>query len=163
MLGFDVKSVAADGILPNGATSATVNLTTSNDTYAPGVVTTSINLFSPVFPPQSKTVTDVTPSQPVGAGVGDTLEYTIDLPNTGGDGAAKSVISDALPPDVTYVAGLAPVRNRYRANGPLGAFTNSHRRDRATTMASSSRERHPEATGRSGYAPASAPTPRRAA
>ncbi len=124
MFGFDVKTVAADGVLDNGATSATVNLTTSLDTYAPGVVTTSINLFSPVFPPSSKSVTDVTPSTTTGAGVGDTLEYTIDLPNTGGDGAANAVITDALPPGVTYVPGsIQYATGTAAANSPLGVFT----------------------------------------
>ncbi len=103
MFGFDVKSVAANNVLANGATSATIALTTSGDAYSSGVITSSINLNSPQFPPQSKFVTDLTGGNV--AHVGDTLEYLIDYPNTGGDGAANSVLTDPLPAGLTYLPG----------------------------------------------------------
>jgi uncharacterized repeat protein (TIGR01451 family) len=121
-LGLDVKTVAAPGVIPNGATSSTVTLTTGNDGYAPGVITTAIDLFSPQFPASTKTVTDLTPTTPPLANVGDTLEYTIDLPNTGGDGAANAVITDALPPNVTYVPGSIQYATG-TVGGTLGPFT----------------------------------------
>jgi uncharacterized repeat protein (TIGR01451 family) len=121
-LGLDVKTVAAVGVIPNGATSATVTLTTGNDGYAPGVITTAIDLFSPAFPASTKTVTDLTPTAPPLANVDDTLEYTIDLPNTGGDGAANAVITDPLPPNVTYVPGSIQYATG-TVGGTLGAFT----------------------------------------
>ena len=40
-LGFDAKIVSATGVLPNGATSTTVRLTTKGDIFYPGVVTTA--------------------------------------------------------------------------------------------------------------------------
>ena len=49
MLGFDIKDLGAPGFLPNSATSATINLTTGGETYYPGVVTTTIDLYSPDF------------------------------------------------------------------------------------------------------------------
>ena len=57
--GVDVTRVSANGVLPNGATSTTVNLTTNQDFYYPGVVTTQIDLFTPAFNPISKTVSNL--------------------------------------------------------------------------------------------------------
>jgi len=46
-LGFDANLIAADGLIANGATSATINMKTGGETYYPGVVTTAIELFAP--------------------------------------------------------------------------------------------------------------------
>ena len=46
-LGFDAVLVNADGILPNGATSANITLKTNQDQYFPGVVTFATELFAP--------------------------------------------------------------------------------------------------------------------
>ena len=94
--GVDVTRVSANGVLPNGATSTTVNLTTNQDFYYPGVVTTQIDLFTPAFNPVSKTVSNLSGRPTTQAG--DTLEYQITLTNTGQDPADNSVVTDALPP-----------------------------------------------------------------
>lgn len=103
MFGFDIKDIDASGILPNGATSATITATTTGDTYYPGVVTTVIDLYAPSFSATTKSVVDVSGHQP--AQTGDTLEYTIAYTNTGLDTAARCVSRDPLPPGVTYVPG----------------------------------------------------------
>ena len=120
MFGFDVKSVAANNVLANGATSATITLTTSGDAYSSGVITSSINLNSPQFPPQSKFVADITGGNV--AHVGDTLEYLIDYPNTGGDGAANSVLTDLLPAGLTYLPGSLQYATG-TVSGGMGPFT----------------------------------------
>lgn len=102
-LGFDIKSVGAAGIIPNGATSATINLDSRGDRYLPGVVTTAINLFAPDFSPSSKTVLDLSGNDP--ARVGDELAYTLTYTNAGQDPARSSVLTDPLPPNVSYVPG----------------------------------------------------------
>jgi hypothetical protein len=48
-LGFDADFVAANGVILNNANSATIALTTGGETYLPGVVTTSIDLYAPIL------------------------------------------------------------------------------------------------------------------
>ena len=64
--------VSANGVLPNGQTSADVNQTTTGDYNYLGVVTTEIDLFTPSFNsgPRSCSTCPATPAQ-----AGDTLEY----------------------------------------------------------------------------------------
>ena len=121
MFGFDVKTVAANSVLANGATSATITLTTSSDAYSSGVITSSINLAAAAVPTTVKFVTDVTGGTNV-AHVGDTLEYLIDYPNSGGDGAANAVLTDPLPAGLTYVPGSLQYASGTIAGG-MGPFT----------------------------------------
>ena len=93
----------ATNILANNQTSTNVVLTTSGDTYYPGVITTQIDLFTPAFNPTSKSVLNLSGNDP--AQVGDTLRYQVSLTNTGADPADTSVITDVLPPNTSYVPG----------------------------------------------------------
>ncbi len=99
-LGFDADVFNANGILPNSATSATIKLTTSSETYYPGVVTFATELYAPVVVP-GKTVTNLThpggPTQP-----GDTLRYTVNFQNTGQDAADGFAVTDPIPAGATY-------------------------------------------------------------
>jgi len=102
-LGFDAKIVSANGIIPNGATSATITLHTALDAYLPGVVTTAFDLYAPILR-VPKTVTDLT--NPGGdTRPGDLLEYTLVVQNTGGEPARDVVLGDAIPANTTYVPG----------------------------------------------------------
>lgn len=106
--GFDADLVSANGILANGATSATITLTTNGDTYYPGVVAFSTELYAPVFDASNftKTVTDVNGGavQP-----GDVLEYTVTMRNTGQDHATACVMRDTLPANAAFVPGSMQV------------------------------------------------------
>lgn len=109
-LGFDADQVAADGILDNGATSATISLSTGGETYFPGVVTFATELFDPKLL-GTKTVTDLdgAPVEP-----GDVLEYAVPVENIGLDVADESTFFDAVPTGTSYVLGslsldLAPL------------------------------------------------------
>lgn len=110
--GFDADLVDATGLLPNGATSATITLTTNGDTYYPGVVAFSTDLYAPVFDAANftKTVTDLNGGavQP-----GDVLEYAVTMRNAGQDHAIACVMRDTLPANATYVPGSMRV-----ASGP---------------------------------------------
>jgi uncharacterized repeat protein (TIGR01451 family) len=107
-LGFDIDLVKADGRLANNATSATIQLTSSGDTYFPGVVTFATDLYAPVIDASSfqKRVADVN-----GGAVrpGDVLEYTLMMKNVGQDNATQTVMRDTLPANVTYVPGSLSV------------------------------------------------------
>ena len=107
MLGFDIKNIDASGFLANSATTATIDMNTDGETYFPGVVTTTIDLYAPDFTPSRKTVVNVTGNEP--AVPGDTLEYTLSYVNGGQDPANNAVATDVLPPNTTYVPGSLEV------------------------------------------------------
>ncbi|PPK63070.1 DUF11 domain-containing protein [Actinokineospora auranticolor] len=99
--GVDIGRIATTNVISNGSTSATINLTSSGDSYYPGVVTSQIDLFTPTFNAVSKTVSNLNGNNP--AQPGDTLEYQLTFTNSGGDYADASVVRDVLPANLTYV------------------------------------------------------------
>ena len=103
-LGFDADLLSVNSVLANGATSATIQLTSSQDEYYPAVLTLATDLYAPVFDDANltKTVVDVNgaPVRP-----GDILEYTLTMKNVGQDHAVQSVLRDTLASTLTYVAG----------------------------------------------------------
>ena len=109
--GFDADLMNADGKLPNGTLatdSFNLVLGTGGDVYYPHVVTTAIEVYVPDFSNNiHKSVVDLT--NPASPQSGDTLEYTIDMGNTGNDPADSSILTDMLPPGVTYVPGSMKV------------------------------------------------------
>jgi uncharacterized repeat protein (TIGR01451 family) len=100
-LGSDANSFAADGYLANGATSATIRLTTGGETYYPSVVFFTTEIYSPVIRP-AKSVVDLNGGAPER---GDVLEYTVRLTNTGQDAATGLRFFDPIPAHSTYVPG----------------------------------------------------------
>ena len=107
MLGFDIKNFDAPDILPNGATSARIDLESTSERYFPGVVTTAIDVFAPDFTPSTKSVTNLTGDSP--ARVGDRLRYTVTFVNGGQDPAVNTSIADPIPAGTTYVPGSLAV------------------------------------------------------
>ena len=102
-LGFDAKRIGIDGLLANGATSATIGLKTSSDQYLPQVITFATDLYAPVIR-ATKTVANLThPDGPTRAG--DRLRYTVTFANEGLEAATNFVATDTIPADTTYVAG----------------------------------------------------------
>jgi uncharacterized repeat protein (TIGR01451 family) len=105
-LGYDADIYAANGILVNGDTSARITLSTGGETYAPGVITSSIDLFVPVID-LGKSFVDLNGGN---LEPGDILEYTIVVTNNkdadgNGDPANKNVVTDPIPANTTYVPG----------------------------------------------------------
>ena len=146
--GVDVTRVSANGVLPNGATSTTVNLTTTGDFFYPGIVTTQIDLFTPAFNPVSKTVSNLSGHTPTQAG--DTLEYQISLTNTGQDPADNSVVTDPLPAGITFVPGSILVSANTGA--AIGVMTDAAGDDIAEYLAGSRTVRLRAGTGATGTA-----------
>ncbi len=101
-LGVDIDQLAIPGLLPNGATNATIRLTTAGDTILPGVVTFAVDLYTPSFPTITKTAVDLNGGTTV---PGDIVEYSVTMTNTGLDPAINTVFTDVIPPNTTYVTG----------------------------------------------------------
>ena len=100
---YDSELVAANGVLPNNATSANIVVTTSGDTYFPAVVTFATDLFAPNVT-SAKSVANIThPGGPDRRG--DELRYTVSYTNTGSDAATNFIARDVIPDGTTYVPG----------------------------------------------------------
>jgi uncharacterized repeat protein (TIGR01451 family) len=104
-LGSDANSFPTDGYLANGATSATIRLTTGGETYYPSVVFFTTEIYSPELRP-AKSVVDVNGGAPER---GDVLEYTVRLTNTGQDAATGLRFFDPVAAHSTYVPGSLAV------------------------------------------------------
>ncbi|ACU36421.1 conserved repeat domain protein [Actinosynnema mirum DSM 43827] len=105
--GVDIGSVATTNIIPNGATSTTINLTTGGDAYYPGIVTSQIDLYTPQFNSISKTATNLNGNNP--AQPGDVIEYRLNFTNSGADYADSAVVRDVVPSGLTYVPGSTTI------------------------------------------------------
>ena len=106
--GWDADLVTANGVLANSSTSATIVLSSTNDTFYPGMVSFATDLYAPVMSGNGfqKTVSDLNGGTPR---PGDVLEYTLTFRNTGNDGATNIVARDTLPANATYVPGSLSV------------------------------------------------------
>ena len=99
-LGFDAGVLAVpSGVVGNNQTSATIDLSTVNDRYLPGVVYFRTDIYAPQMV-LHKTVTDVNGGT---VNPGDVLQYDISSTNTGASPAFDSRINDAIPPHTTYL------------------------------------------------------------
>ncbi|MBU2663176.1 tandem-95 repeat protein [Actinoplanes bogorensis] len=112
LMGVDVDQFDATGKLGNNVQNAELTLTTGGETFYPGVVTFTTDLFAPDV---QSTVTgadldggDLLP--------GDTIEYTIVVKNDGTDTALNTVISNAIPTHTTYVPGSLTVAGAPRTD-----------------------------------------------
>lgn len=106
-LGIDIDTSDVSGIIPNGATSATINLSSTGDVYLPGVVALATQIYSPEIKPTfAKTVTDVNGGA---ANPGDVLQYEIPVNNTGKDFADNTVLTDVVPAGTSFVPGSLQV------------------------------------------------------
>ncbi len=106
--GIDLDIVNVKPLLKSGDTMATITATSSGDNYFLGAFITSIASLKPEFSNSAKTVTDIDhPAGPVRPG--DLIEYTIAVKNDGNDIAQNTVLTDVLPPEITYQPGTLRV------------------------------------------------------
>jgi uncharacterized repeat protein (TIGR01451 family) len=128
MSGIDLDIVDITGYLKAGDTSATVQATSSGDTYMIGAFATSIATYQPEFATSVKSFVDLNGGSVL---VGDILEYTVVATNTGNDAAVKTVLTDPLPAGMTYVPGSI----RVTAGANPGAKTDASGDDQAEYVA----------------------------
>ncbi|PGW31322.1 hypothetical protein COE04_26620 [Bacillus cereus] len=100
--GWDITNVDASSSLVNNQTSATVRFVTNGDGYAAAGFGVQIDATGPIINPVKSVNRTV-------AGVGDTLTYTITVPNTGTGSAENVVLQDSIPNETTFVAGSVTV------------------------------------------------------
>ena len=143
-LGYDADLITADGIIRNGATSATITVTTGGETYYPGVVTSAIEIFAPEIA-VVKSVTDDNGGDVVG---GDVLTYTMVVTNksTALDSAINVLLNDAIPTGTTY----KPNSLRITAGANAGSKTDAADGDQAQFVAGANAVRFQLGTGAGG-------------
>jgi uncharacterized repeat protein (TIGR01451 family)/MYXO-CTERM domain-containing protein len=102
MSGMDLDVIDVTAKLTAGQTSAPIQATSTGDVYYLAGFITSISTFKPDFSTSVKTAVDVNGGSLL---VGDVLQYTIVVNNTGNDASINTVLTDAIPAGVTYVPG----------------------------------------------------------
>ena len=108
LFGWDVDTFNADGIIPNGATSATLTATTSGETYYPQV----LSLATEVYAPDVQLVKSVTDVNGGAVERGDVLEYTVTATNVGSDAATSAILRDPVPGSTDFVTGSIRVNGQ---------------------------------------------------
>jgi uncharacterized repeat protein (TIGR01451 family)/MYXO-CTERM domain-containing protein len=106
MSGIDLDTVDITAKLTAGQTQAMLTASTLNDGYLLSGFITSIADFRPDFTTSVKSAVDVNGGAVL---VGDEIEYTIAVENTGNDTAIEVVLADPLPVGVTYVPGTLEI------------------------------------------------------
>lgn len=144
-LGYDADLIAADGIIKNGATSATITMTTGGETYYPGVVTSAIDIFAPEIS-VVKSVKDENGGEVV---AGDVLTYTMVVTNssTALDSAINVLLKDAIPTHTTY----KPSSLKITSGANSGSKTDASDGDQAEFFSGTSAVQFQLGTGAGGY------------
>ncbi|MGK5679515.1 Ig-like domain-containing protein [Actinoplanes sp. URMC 104] len=112
LMGVDIDQFDASGKLTNNATSAKLTLTTGGETFYPGVVTFTTDLFAPNVV-STVDATDVNHGDLL---PGDEIEYTVEVENIGTDTAINNVVTDAIPTHTTYVPGSLKIGSAGRTD-----------------------------------------------
>jgi large repetitive protein len=134
-LGFDLDQVnvpnPTNSVIPNGTTSATVRLTSVQDSYAPYLQTFAVDIIEPKIL-VTKTVKDTAGNPVTNVTLGQSLVYDITYQNLGNDDATNFTIKDILPinlipfnlSDLTLPAGVtATYSNLPAGTGGTVTFT----------------------------------------
>ncbi|WP_298500412.1 T9SS type B sorting domain-containing protein [uncultured Algibacter sp.] len=106
-LGFDTGVIVvpnpANAVIANGATSATVSLETSGDTYFPYFFSLAVDIIEPNIV-LTKIVEDAAGNDIGGmlVNLGDELNYVLGFQNTGNDNATNLIIRDILPTNIVF-------------------------------------------------------------
>ncbi len=105
--GVDMDIVDITPLLAANQTTGLLRARSTNDTFAVGVLSTSISTVMPDFTKSPKTVANLTrPGAPI---AGDLLEYSIEVLNDGSDASARTLLRDPVPVGLTFVPGSIQV------------------------------------------------------
>ncbi|MCB8818791.1 DUF11 domain-containing protein, partial [Desulfosporosinus shakirovi] len=96
--GWDITNVDATPYLINNQTDAVLRLNTSGDAYMPNTIGIQIDVSAPNLQPVKSVDKDF-------AAVGDTLTYTVVIPNNSLVDANNVIFTDIEPPDTAFVPG----------------------------------------------------------
>ena len=115
-LGMDLDFQSPNTPLPNGATSAVVQVRgTSGEVIWIGMVSLATEVYAPnLVSSITKTVVDDNGGS---VGPGDLLTYTISFANSGQDGATNVVVTDPIPAGTTFVPGSLVALTNNTNNG----------------------------------------------
>ncbi|WP_045576304.1 DUF11 domain-containing protein, partial [Desulfosporosinus sp. I2] len=96
--GWDITNVDASPFLTNAQTTAVLRLSSTADLYMPNTIGIQIDVNAPNLQP-------VKSVDKAFAAVGDTLTYTVVIPNNGPVDANNVIFTDTVPPDTAFVPG----------------------------------------------------------
>jgi uncharacterized repeat protein (TIGR01451 family) len=110
--GWDITNVSTGTQLSNNQTTAFAQGTTSGDGYLISSLGLQIDVISPAFPTNVKTVDRTS------AVVGNTLTYTVTLTNNGSATATGVVFNDPIPAGTSFVPSSVTVDGAPVAGNP---------------------------------------------
>ncbi len=116
--GLDLDIVDIKSYLSAGKTSATISASTTSDVFFLAGFVTSISTYKPEFSTSGKEAVDINGPPLV---VGDTIEYSIFVENTGNDNSTFTVLTDPLPSQVTYVPGSLHIASKWDTDNKTDA------------------------------------------
>ncbi len=123
-LGYDADIIvvpnAANAVLGNGATSASVRFESPSENYFIHTLSTAISEFNPSYS-LTKTSTDIN------GGVlapGDILRYQLNFRNFGNDNSTNTIITDNLPFNVGFVPGSLRINGVPYTDAPTDDVAN---------------------------------------
>ncbi|MDP2226200.1 MAG: hypothetical protein Q8J78_01810 [Moraxellaceae bacterium] len=115
---FDIDRVNVPiGIVGNGATSATIQVSSPNseEQFIVGAITFATELYVPIITPNVlKTAEDLNGGYLL---AGDTLRWKVEMSNTGLDTGTNLIATDNIPPGLTYLPGSLVVLTGANAGG----------------------------------------------
>lgn len=115
-LGYDADILivpnAANAVLGNSQSSASIRFSSPSENYMLQVATTAISQYTPTFS-VLKSSTDINGGtlQP-----GDVLRYRVDYQNNGNDASSNTIIYDNIPTGATYLPGSLVINGTARTD-----------------------------------------------
>jgi len=115
-LGYDADILivpnAANAVLGNSQSSASIRFSSPSENYMLQVATTAISQYTPTFS-MLKSSTDLNGGtlQP-----GDVLRYRVDYQNNGNDASTNTIIYDNIPAGATYLPGSLIINGASRTD-----------------------------------------------
>lgn len=103
MSGVDIDIVDITSLVAAGDDTASITASSTSDKYAVGAFVTSISTLAPDFTTTTKTVKSLVNRPGAATFVGDLVEFTLTVTNSGNDSSLEVVLTDVLPAGFTYV------------------------------------------------------------
>lgn len=125
-MSIDIDQINISAYIPTNSSSATIALTTEQDSYYPSVIAFSSNSSAPIITLDKTGTTSVAPFNLLNAN--ELVTYTMTGGNVGGSPLTSCFIVDTIPFGLTYEPGTLVI-NSNAPGGPTGALTDANDAD----------------------------------
>lgn len=127
-MSIDIDQINVSAYIPTNSSSATIALTTEQDSYYPSVIAFSSNSSAPSITLDKTGTTSLAPFNLLNPD--ELVTYTMTGANVGGSPITNCFIVDTIPFGLTYEPGSLVI-NSNAPGGPTGALTDANDADAA--------------------------------